>query len=284
MPLLHCGSRSRRWCYCRAAARGPAAAQAALLAGARQAAACVRGRCCSRATTCYHRRRWPPASTTTCATAPRPAGTPRRARGERVPPSGRKRALDVLVAVIGLALTSPLLGRGGLLNGVETTVIRLRQRRMGKAGCLRPVQTADDGERRRDDGLRARGRRGRRPHHPVGACCAAPRSTSCRTSSTCCAGRCRSSARAPPSRCRSTATRERQRRRLDARPGHHGLGAGQRPRVAALARRIELDLWYLDTPRCGSTCLSSPAASGWFHGHGLYRGETGGWREPPAAE
>ena len=42
----------------------------------------ARGRCCSPATTCSRPPRWPPASTTTCATAPRRAGTRRRARGE----------------------------------------------------------------------------------------------------------------------------------------------------------------------------------------------------------
>ena len=39
---------------------------------------------------------------------------------------------------------------------------------------------------------------------------------------------------------------ERQRGRLAVRPGHHRLGAGQRPRVAAVGERIELDLWYIE--------------------------------------
>jgi lipopolysaccharide/colanic/teichoic acid biosynthesis glycosyltransferase len=39
---------------------------------------------------------------------------------------------------------------------------------------------------------------------------------------------------------------ERQRGRLAVKPGHHGLGAGQRARVAAVDERIELDLWYIE--------------------------------------
>ena len=48
-----------------------------------------RGRCSSRATTCSRRRRSPPACGTGCATAPRPAGRRRRARGERARSSAR---------------------------------------------------------------------------------------------------------------------------------------------------------------------------------------------------
>ena len=73
---------------------------------------------------------------------------------------------------------------------------------------------------------------------------------------------------------------DRQRRRLSVAPGPDRLGAGQRPRVAAVAasgssstsgtsstRRLRLDLRIL--------VLSARMA---VTGHGLYRGETGGWR------
>ncbi|MGZ8649324.1 MAG: sugar transferase, partial [Solirubrobacteraceae bacterium] len=47
--------------------------------------------------------------------------------------------------------------------------------------------------------------------------------------------------------------------------------------------RIELDLWYLEhaSLRLDLRILALTARMV-FTGHGLYRGETGGWREPPA--
>ena len=112
-------------------------------------------------------------------------------------------------------------------------------------------------------------------------CCAAPRSTSCRTSSTCCAARCRSSARARRSRCRSTQYTERQRGRLAVKPGHHRLGAGQRPRVAAVgASASSSTSGTSSTARCGSTCeILARTARMLVRGDGLYKGETGGWQD-----
>ena len=52
-----------------------------------------------------------------------------------------------------------------------------------------------------------------------------------------------------------------------------------------MAERIELDLWYVE-----HASLRLDLRIMWlslrmvFGGHGLYRGETGGWREPPRAE
>ena len=49
--------------------------------------------------------------------------------------------------------------------------------------------------------------------------------------------------------------------------------------------RIELDLWYVEHASLRAR-PADPRADrcGWsLGGHGLYRGETGGWREPPRA-
>ena len=74
----------------------------------------------------------------------------------------------------------------------------------------------------------------------------------------------------------------RQRRRLDALPGITGWAQVNGRASLPWNERIELDLWYVEhaslwldlrillrTARMAAT------------GAGLYRGETGGWREPP---
>jgi lipopolysaccharide/colanic/teichoic acid biosynthesis glycosyltransferase len=77
---------------------------------------------------------------------------------------------------------------------------------------------------------------------------------------------------------------ERQRRRLDARPGLTGWAQVNGRASLPWAERIELDLWYLEHASLRLdlriVALSVRMA---VTGHGLYRGETGGWREPPTA-
>jgi lipopolysaccharide/colanic/teichoic acid biosynthesis glycosyltransferase len=75
---------------------------------------------------------------------------------------------------------------------------------------------------------------------------------------------------------------ERQRRRLDTRPGITGWAQVNGRASLPWHARIELDLWYLDHAslwldlRILATTARLAAT-----GVGLYRGETGGWREPP---
>jgi lipopolysaccharide/colanic/teichoic acid biosynthesis glycosyltransferase len=76
---------------------------------------------------------------------------------------------------------------------------------------------------------------------------------------------------------------ERQRARLSVRPGITGWAQVQGRASLPWHDRIDLDLWYvhhaslaLDV-RILARTLRMVAT-----GDGLYRGETGGWREPPA--
>jgi lipopolysaccharide/colanic/teichoic acid biosynthesis glycosyltransferase len=77
---------------------------------------------------------------------------------------------------------------------------------------------------------------------------------------------------------------ERQRRRLDALPGITGWAQVNGRASLPWHERIELDLWYLEHAslrldlRILATTVRLAAT-----GAGLYRGETGGWREPPRA-
>jgi lipopolysaccharide/colanic/teichoic acid biosynthesis glycosyltransferase len=76
---------------------------------------------------------------------------------------------------------------------------------------------------------------------------------------------------------------ERQRRRLDARPGLTGWAQVNGRASLPWADRIELDLWYLEhaSLRLDLRIIALSVRMA-LTGHGLYRGETGGWREPPA--
>jgi lipopolysaccharide/colanic/teichoic acid biosynthesis glycosyltransferase len=78
---------------------------------------------------------------------------------------------------------------------------------------------------------------------------------------------------------------ERQRLRLSARPGLTGWAQVNGRASLPWAERIELDLWYIEhaTPALDWRILVASARMA-VTGHGLYRGETGGWRDPPAAK
>jgi lipopolysaccharide/colanic/teichoic acid biosynthesis glycosyltransferase len=74
---------------------------------------------------------------------------------------------------------------------------------------------------------------------------------------------------------------ERQRRRLEARPGLTGWAQVNGRASLPWPERIELDIWYLENATLWLDLkilfLSARMA---ITGHGLYRVETGGWRNP----
>jgi lipopolysaccharide/colanic/teichoic acid biosynthesis glycosyltransferase len=73
---------------------------------------------------------------------------------------------------------------------------------------------------------------------------------------------------------------DRQRRRLEVRPGLTGWAQVNGRASLPWPERIELDIWYLEhaTLRLDLKILVASARMA-ITGHGLYRGETGGWRE-----
>ena len=77
---------------------------------------------------------------------------------------------------------------------------------------------------------------------------------------------------------------ERQRGRLSVRPGITGWAQVNGRASLPWHERIELDLWYVE-----HASLRLDVRIIWLsvrmvlRGHGLYRGETGGWRQPPRA-
>ena len=75
---------------------------------------------------------------------------------------------------------------------------------------------------------------------------------------------------------------QRQRRRLDARPGITGWAQVNGRASLPWHERIELDLWYLEHASLALDLrILVRSARMAVTGHGLYRGETGGWRDPP---
>jgi lipopolysaccharide/colanic/teichoic acid biosynthesis glycosyltransferase len=73
---------------------------------------------------------------------------------------------------------------------------------------------------------------------------------------------------------------DRQRRRLSVRPGLSGWAQVNGRASLPWPERIELDLWYLEhaSLRLDLRILALSARMA-ITGHGLYRGETGGWRQ-----
>jgi lipopolysaccharide/colanic/teichoic acid biosynthesis glycosyltransferase len=75
---------------------------------------------------------------------------------------------------------------------------------------------------------------------------------------------------------------ERQRGRLLARPGITGWAQVNGRASLPWHERIDLDLWYIEhaSPALDLRIVIATIRMA-LTGHGLYRGETGGWRDPP---
>ena len=76
---------------------------------------------------------------------------------------------------------------------------------------------------------------------------------------------------------------ERQRRRLEVKPGITGWAQVNGRASLPWPDRIELDIWYVEH-RSLALDLRILARTAWMlvTGHGLYKGETGGWQGPTA--
>jgi lipopolysaccharide/colanic/teichoic acid biosynthesis glycosyltransferase len=74
---------------------------------------------------------------------------------------------------------------------------------------------------------------------------------------------------------------DRQRRRLEVKPGITGWAQVNGRAALPWAERIELDIWYVEhrSPWLDLKILAMTARM-LVTGHGLYKGETGGWHGP----
>jgi lipopolysaccharide/colanic/teichoic acid biosynthesis glycosyltransferase len=72
---------------------------------------------------------------------------------------------------------------------------------------------------------------------------------------------------------------DRQRRRLEVKPGITGWAQVNGRASLPWDERIELDVWYVDNRSLGLNLrILARTARMLATGHGLYKGETGGWR------
>jgi lipopolysaccharide/colanic/teichoic acid biosynthesis glycosyltransferase len=75
---------------------------------------------------------------------------------------------------------------------------------------------------------------------------------------------------------------ERQRRRLEVKPGITGWAQVNGRASLPWDERIELDVWYVDHRSLAlDVKILAMTARMLATGHGLYKGETGGWQGPP---
>jgi lipopolysaccharide/colanic/teichoic acid biosynthesis glycosyltransferase len=198
--------------------------------------------------------------------------------------SRRKRALDLLGAGLGLLLSAPLLA-------VAAVAIRLegpghpiyRQRRVGRDGApfeLRKLRTMVAGAEQMGAGLAVDAGDARITR--VGALLRRTSLDELPNLINVIRGEMSLVGPRPTVQVQVDRYTDRQRGRLSARPGLTGWAQVNGRASLPWADRIELDLWYIEhaSLRLDLRILLLSVRMV-LTGHGLYRGETGGWREPP---
>ena len=200
--------------------------------------------------------------------------------------SRRKRALDVVVAVVALAVTGPLLGVAALLIRLETHGHALyRQRRVGRDGVpfeLYKLRTMITGAEQIGAGLAVD--EGDDRITRMGAFLRRTSLDEMPNLLNVLRGEMSVVGPRPTVQIQVDRYTPRQRRRLEALPGLTGWAQVNGRASLPWHERIEMDIWYLEH---ASLALDLRILARTVHlalaGRGLYRGETGGWREPPRA-
>jgi lipopolysaccharide/colanic/teichoic acid biosynthesis glycosyltransferase len=205
--------------------------------------------------------------------------TPARYLGSR-----RKRVLDVIGAALGLLVTAPVLA-------VAAVAIRLeggghfiyRQRRVGRDGVpfdLYKLRTMVTGAETMGSGLIVD--HGDDRITRVGALLRRTSLDELPNLINVLRGEMSLVGPRPTVQVQVDRYTERQRHRLDARPGITGWAQVNGRASLPWHERIELDLTYLERASLALDLrILALSVRMVVTGHGLYRGETGGWREPP---
>jgi lipopolysaccharide/colanic/teichoic acid biosynthesis glycosyltransferase len=200
--------------------------------------------------------------------------------------SARKRALDVVLAGAALVVSSPLLAAAALLIRLETHGHPVyRQRRVGLGGRpfeLYKLRTMVSGAEAMGAGLAVD--EGDERITRLGAWLRRTSFDEVPNLINVLRGEMSLVGPRPTVQVQVDRYDARQRRRLDARPGITGWAQVNGRASLPWHERIELDLWYLEhaSLRLDLRILATTARLA-LTGAGLYRGETGGWREPPTA-
>jgi lipopolysaccharide/colanic/teichoic acid biosynthesis glycosyltransferase len=198
--------------------------------------------------------------------------------------SRRKRALDVLIAGAMLALASPLLAVAAIVIRLETHGHALyRQRRVGRDGVpfeLYKLRTMVAGAETMGAGLAVNAGDDRITR--AGALLRRTSFDEVPNLINVLRGEMSVVGPRPTVQVQVDRYSARQRRRLDALPGLTGWAQVNGRASLPWAERIELDVWYLEhaSLRLDLRILVRTARMA-LTGHGLYKGATGGWTEPP---
>jgi lipopolysaccharide/colanic/teichoic acid biosynthesis glycosyltransferase len=199
--------------------------------------------------------------------------------------SRRKRAFDVVVGGVALAAAAPLLGLAAVAIRIETHGHPVyRQRRVGLGGRafeLYKLRTMVSGAETMGKGLVVD--EGDDRITRLGAWLRRTSLDELPNLVNVLRGQMSLVGPRPTVQVQVDRYSDRQRMRLDARPGITGWAQVNGRASLPWHERIELDLWYLEhaSLRLDLRILVHTARMA-VTGAGLYRGETGGWREPPA--
>jgi lipopolysaccharide/colanic/teichoic acid biosynthesis glycosyltransferase len=197
-----------------------------------------------------------------------------------------KRALDVTVAGALLVASSPVLGLAALLIRLETHGHPIyRQRRVGRHGepfALYKLRTMISGAETMGAGLAIN--EGDSRITRLGAVLRRTSMDELPNLVNVLRGEMSIVGPRPTVQVQVDRYTERQRGRLDVLPGLTGWAQVQGRASLPWSERIELDLWYVE-----HASLALDLKILWrtvrmvLGGHGLYKGETGGWSDPPRA-
>jgi lipopolysaccharide/colanic/teichoic acid biosynthesis glycosyltransferase len=195
-----------------------------------------------------------------------------------------KRALDVTVAVAALALTAPALAAAALLVRLETHGHPIyRQRRVGRDGepfDLYKLRTMVSGAETMGAGLTVDSGDSRITR--LGAVLRRTSMDELPNLVNVLRGEMAIVGPRPTVQVQVDRYTDRQRGRLSVRPGLTGWAQIQGRASLPWHERIELDLWYVEHASLGLDLrILWRTVRMVLGGEGLYRGETGGWREPP---
>ena len=195
-----------------------------------------------------------------------------------------KRALDLAIAGSVLLLTSPLLAVAALLIRIESHGHPIyRQRRVGKDGAafdLYKLRTMVTGAETMGPGLAVNVGDARITR--LGAVLRRTSLDELPNLVNVLRGEMSIVGPRPTVQVQVDRYTERQRGRLSVRPGLTGWAQIHGRTSLPWHERIELDLWYVEheSLRLDLRILARTVRMV-VAGHGLYKGETGGWREPP---
>jgi len=199
--------------------------------------------------------------------------------------SWRKRALDVVGACVALALSAPLLAVAALAIRLEGPGHPIyRQRRVGRDGVpfdLYKLRTMVSGAETMGAGLIVD--HGDDRITRVGALLRRTSLDELPNLINVLRGEMSLVGPRPTVQVQVDRYTPRQRHRLHARPGITGWAQVNGRASLPWHERIELDLTYLERASLALDLrILAMSVRMVATGHGLYRGETGGWREPPS--